>query len=254
MVDMVDAIRESCDVWFYEVARRVGINRIAEMARLLGLGEKTGIDLQGERPGLVPDKKWKLKHIGRKWQVGETLVAGIGQGYVLSTPLQLAVMTARVVNGGRVVKPHLARQTFERGDLVGDRKQPDLKQLDIPPAHLDVMIRAMDEAVNHPGGTAITSAIRRAGRGMGGKTGTSQVRRISQAERDTGVLKNEELAWRLRDHALFVGFAPVNKPRYVISVVVEHAGGGSTAAAPIARDVLRKAQALMPPEEREETA
>lgn len=244
MMDMTGALRESCDSWFYEVSRRIGIDRIAAMARKLGFGAGTGLDLQGERAGLVPDRDWKQRVLGTKWQVGETLVAGIGQGYMLATPLQLAVAFAQVVNGGYRIRPYLALQRFDaRGALIGPRETPS-ESLEIPRAHLEAVMRGMNEAVNHPLGTAAAAAITAPKRRMGGKTGTSQVRRISQAERDAGVRRNEDMVWRLRDHALFVGYAPLDKPHYVASVVVEHGGSGGSIAAPIVRDILEKAQLL----------
>ena len=244
-MDMAGSLRESCDVWFYEVALKVGIERIAKIARKLGLGEKTGLDLYGERPGLIPDKAWKERAIGERWQGGETLIAGIGQGYVLATPLQLAVMTSRIVNGGKAVVPHLTKQKFEGDALLEADWKPEFDDLGIPAAHLRTVMRGMDEVVNHPKGTARGSAITEDGREMGGKTGTSQVRRISEAERKTGILKGEDISWRLRDHALFVGYAPVDNPKYAVSVIVEHGGGGSKAAAPIAKDVMTEVQRLM---------
>ncbi|RED54189.1 penicillin-binding protein 2 [Aestuariispira insulae] len=243
-MNMTDAIRESCDVWFYEVGMKVGIEKIAAMARKLGLGDKTGLDLHGERAGLIPDKAWKERAIGERWQGGETVIAAIGQGYVLTTPLQLAVMTARMVNGGKAVVPHLTKQKFEGRDLLDSNWVPEFEDLGIPKKHLDIVLRGMDEVVNHPRGTANSAAIKEDGTEMGGKTGTAQVRRISEAERKSGILKGEDISWRLRDHGLFVGFAPVDNPRFAISVVVEH-GGGSKAAIPIAKDVMVEVQRLM---------
>lgn len=238
-MDMVSAIEESCDVWFYDVARRVGVDRIAAMAKRLGLGERTGIDLVGERAGLIPTRAWKRAALGQPWHMGESLVVGIGQGYVLTTPLQLAVSTARLVNGGKAVTPHLTLNHYD-GAVVRSRERTAFPDVGIPEAHLAVMREAMDAAVNGERGTARASRLRGVEAEMGGKTGTSQVRRITQAERDAGLRDDDEIAWRLRDHALFAGYAPAHDPRYVVSVVVEHGGGGSTAAAPIARDVLEE--------------
>jgi penicillin-binding protein 2 len=238
-VDLVDAIRESCDIYFYELALRVGIDKIGAMARRLGLGSTLGIDIPGERGGLIPSKDWKRATIGVAWQRGETLVAGIGQGFVLATPLQLAVMASRVVNGGFAVTPRLTVPE-ETDDLTPPSGFP---KLGISARALRIVRQGMDEVVNNPrGGTAYGARIAKKKFAMGGKTGTSQVRRISMAERDKGVRKNKDRPWRERDHALFVGYAPVNAPRYAVSVVVEHGGGGSKAAAPIARDVLHELQ------------
>lgn len=236
-VDMVGAIRHSCDTYFYDLARRVGIDRIAEICNRFGLGRTQALDLPGERPGLIPSREWKQASLGTSWQQGETLVAAIGQGYVLATPLQLAVMTARLVNGGYAVKPHLTKQ------IKGTRTEQTVwPAIGVQKQHLELIIAAMSAVTNHPNGTAFKARINEPGMEMGGKTGTSQVRRITMAERSTGVLKNEDLPWRERDHALFVGFAPVHAPRYAVAVMVEHGGGGSAVAAPIARDILLECQ------------
>jgi penicillin-binding protein 2 len=234
-------ISQSCDVYFYEIAKRTGIERIAEMARRFGLGTRLGLDLPGEKPGLIPSNEWKKVVTGTPWQQGETLLAGIGQGYVLTTPLQLAVMTARLVNGGVAVTPRLTHDIIPLNGVVRRNKEEN-KDIGLIPAHLALVREAMNTAVNVPGGTAFRSRIKKPEFRMGGKTGTAQVRRISKLERETRVLKNSELPWKVRDHALFVGFAPVDSPRYAISVVVEHGGGGSKVAAPIARDVLEMTQ------------
>lgn len=237
-MNLVDAIAESCDTYFYDLSLKVGIDRIAEMANRFGLGRPVGIDLPGEADGLMPNKDWKQAALGQPWQLGETLIASIGQGYVLATPLQLATMTARMVNGGRAVTPHLHRDLGMPADIV--------PEMGIPQAHLDLVHAGMVEVTHGRRGTARGAQIQVEGWEMAGKTGTSQVRRISQAERATGIIPNEERPWHLRDHALFVGYAPVTDPRYVVSVVVEHGGGGSAVAAPIARDILRAAQEIDP--------
>jgi penicillin-binding protein 2 len=236
-----DAIAQSCDIYFYELARRLGIQRIGAMARRLGLGATLGVDLPGERPGLLPSPEWKLATIGQPWTKGETLLAGIGQGYVLTTPLQLAVMTARLVNGGVGVTPRVTKQVrgADGGTTLGATEAPTLG---IARGSLEFVRRAMAAVVNHPKGTAYRARITEPGMAMGGKTGTVQVHRISERERRQGLRKNEDRPWRLRDHAMFVGFAPVERPRYAVAVVVEHGGGGASTAAPIARDILVEAQ------------
>ena len=236
-VDLARGIAESCDVYFYEIARKVGIDKIAKMAARFGLGDDLGLDVPGERAGLIPTKSWKRAVIGQPWVLGETLVAGIGQGFVLATPLQLATMTARMVNGGKAVSPHLARDRVLRGRLA-ERADDSVADIGVDPRHLKTVMEAMALVTQDPTGTAHRARITVPGMSMGGKTGTAQVRRISQRERDSGVLKNAELPWRYRDHALFVGYGPIENPRYAISVVVEHGGGGSAVAAPIARDVM----------------
>ena len=236
---MHGALRESCDVWFYEMARRLGVDRIAEMAKRFGLGRRLGVDLAGEQPGLMPTRKWKRDTLNAAWQGGETLVTGIGQGYVLTTPLQLAAMTAQLVNGGHIVRPNLQRDLSVPTNALPGGIPPSLG---FSPASLKFMVRAMTDVVNAPNGTAYPARIRRARWAMGGKTGTSQVRRITTLERERGVQKNIDRPWKERDHALFVGFAPVDRPRYAISIVVEHGGAGASKAAPIARDILTELQ------------
>jgi penicillin-binding protein 2 len=206
------------------------------MARRFGLGELTGIDLPGERAGLIPTAAWKKRALGVAWQGGETLVAGIGQGFVLTTPLQLAVMTARIASG-KAVNPHLVRAVIS-GGVARPAEMPPAPPLKISPEALRVVRDGMDAVTNSERGTARGARIKEKGFEMAGKTGTAQVRRISKHERETRVLKNEERPWKERDHALFVAYAPVKRPRYAIAVVVEHGGGGSAVAAPIARDIL----------------
>jgi penicillin-binding protein 2 len=240
-VDLIRGLQHSCDVYFYDIARRIGVNKIAEMANRLGLGETVGIDLPGERSGVIPTKAWKLANVGEPWQGGETLITAIGQGFVLSTPLQLATMVARIASGGLKVTPRLTRGfNDEAGGIAAS--EPLFESLGIPAEHLRVIHSAMDAVTNNRRGTAYKARIQEEGWEMAGKTGTSQVRRISMAERAAGVFKNEQLPWRRRDHALFVGYAPVHSPRYACAVVVEHGGGGSSTAAPIVRDILSETQ------------
>lgn len=231
-VNVIRALQQSCDVFFYDVGNKVGIDRIARMAHRLGMGERLGIELAEEQPGLVPDRDWKRKKLKEKWLPGETINASIGQGYMLATPLQLATMVSRLVNGGRAVKPWLVR--YSNDQQVHDGKYADLG---FNPDHLKLVMDGMWQVVNVPGGTALGSRLKMPGVTMGGKTGTSQVRRITAAMRAAGV-RNETLAWKFRHHALFVGYAPAEAPRYAIGVVVEHGIGGALAAAPVARDLL----------------
>jgi penicillin-binding protein 2 len=238
-----DAIKKSCDVFFYETARRTGIDRIAAMARRFGFGAPLGLDIPGERGGLMPTRDWKLATTGTSWQQGETVITGIGQGSVLATPLQVAMMAARLVTG-RAVIPRLLRE--ERLKPGGDQRPPSFPALGIDPRHLALVLDGMGAVVNEQGGTAYAARITEPGLAMGGKSGTSQVRHISEYERDHGVKKGTEVPWKERDHALFVAFAPVGAPRYVCAVVIEHGGetggGGSAVAAPICRDVLIEVQ------------
>ena len=213
------------------------------MARRFGLGDKLAIDLPGERPGLVPDRAWKQATRGVPWQLGETLIVGIGQGYMQATPLQLAVMTARLANGGRAVRPRLLRPT----PAAASASEPEpVPAVGVSDWSLRFVKQGMFEVVNGERGTARQAALPDPKVALAGKTGTSQVRRISRTERATGVRKNEEKAWEERDHALFVAFAPYDAPRYAVAVVVEHGGSGSQAAAPLARDIIAKALELDP--------
>ncbi|MDP7343518.1 MAG: penicillin-binding protein 2 [Alphaproteobacteria bacterium] len=240
-MNMNSGITQSCDVYFYEVSKRVGVDAIAKMARRFGLGEKLGIELPSERKGLVPTRDWKLAVHGVPWQKGETLTIGIGQGFLLTTPLQLAIMTARIANGGIAVRPKLVRETQRVGRRLPDNREP-FPSMGLSAVHLAVVQKGMSDVTNNPRGTAYRARIEEPGMTMAGKTGSVQVKRITKAERERGVRKNEDREWKDRDHALFVGYAPVDSPRYAVSVVVEHGGGGSKTAAPIARDILREVQ------------
>lgn len=240
-----EAISQSCDVYFYEISRRLGIEKIAAMAHRFGLGLPTGIDLPGEEAGLMPTQAWKQGAIGQPWQPGETLIASIGQGYVLATPLQLAVMTARIANGRWQVKPRVALRVGEAEDPAAGTA-PSLEPLGVSEAALALVRDGMVRVTSSARGTARWAQIEQEGMEMAGKTGTSQVRRISTAERLTGIIRNEDRPWRLRDHALFVAYAPIDAPRYAVSVVVEHGGSGSRIAAPIARDILHECQRRNP--------
>lgn len=244
-VTMATALPKSCDTWFYAFGREVGIERIAAMARRLGLGQEFPLPLPGQASGLVPDNDWKMRRYDKPWNVGETLNCSIGQGYLIANPLQLAVMTARIASG-RAVMPRL---------IMEDGAAPQFDALGIDPAHLEIVRQGMFDVVNAGIGTARGARTGVPGLAVSGKTGTAQVRRISAAERRSGVLRNEALAWKFRDHALFVAYAPADAPRYAVSVIIEHGIAGGRYAAPIARDVLtflyepeRAMRALVPVE------
>ena len=228
-LSLMQAIEQSCDVYFYELGLKVGINKIAIMLKKLGLGNYSNIELYDRTKGVVPNIEWKLKRDGIKWTLGETLNASIGQGYILSTPLQLVTMVARIANGKFAVEPSLILQNSEK----------KFKDLNINEEHLNFIRKSMEEVVTGKKGTAKNYKIGLKDIEMAGKTGTVQVVRISEAERESGLLKNEDRPLKKRDHALFVGYAPVTEPRFAISVVVEHGGSGSSTAAPIARDVIK---------------
>lgn len=226
--NVIDAIKHSCDVFFYETALKTGIDNINKMAAKFGLNDKTGVDLLDEKAGFVPNKEWKKKHRGKSWLHGDTILTGIGQGFVTSTPLQLAVMTARIANGGKAVTPTIIKR----------KEKLTFKSLDIDPYYLNLVQEGMYAVVNKHKGTAEFAAINFKGNRLAGKTGTSQVFRITQKERQKGIRRQEDLPWKLRNHALFVGFAPYKNPKYAISVVVEHGRSSGATAVPIARDIM----------------
>ena len=231
-MNMHDAIKHSCDVYFYEVAKLVGIEDLAKLYKRLGFGQHWELGMTGGRAGVVPNDEWKRRTQGEKWYEGETLNIGIGQGQLSTTPLHLALMTARIASEGRIVTPRIIGQGPQvETDIPGDEPlDPDIMKR---------MKRAMYGVTSEAGGTAYRSGdLGLGGPRLAGKTGTAQVRRISAAERRKGVLKGDQLERKLRDHALFVAYAPADNPQYACSVVVEHGEGGSKAAAPVARDIL----------------
>ncbi len=242
-MDMRTALKLSCDVYFYEMAKRVGMDRIAAMSRRFGLGVPLDIELPGTRAGLVPTRDWRLAQ-GKPWALGDTVVHGIGQGFYQLTPLALATMTARLATG-RAVQPHLTRTIG--GRPVRGGRPDDWPSLGIPERDLRLMREAMWAVVNEAGGTARTSRLpTEVGAQMAGKTGTTQVRRVTREQRERG-FRVEQLPREWRPHALFVGYAPHDNPIFSVSVVVEHGTSGSGAAAPLARDVLVEAfQRLRP--------
>ena len=230
-VNLVQALSRSCDVFFYEAAIKTGIDKIHDMAEKLGIGVKFNIHIPGELRGINPSTSWKKAVMGSSWRGGDSANAGIGQGFVLTTPLQLCVMISRLVNGGRGVLPKILMD-----DAETSKEAPELN---IPEHHLKLILQGMNDVMNDPRGTAYRYRIKDKNIAMGGKTGTTQVRRISLAERKKGIIKTTDRPWEHREHALFVGFAPVDHPRYALSVLVEHGGGGASTASPIGRDILK---------------
>ena len=224
-VNLHQALKGSCNVFFYNVAKKLGIDKIHEMGSWFGLGEKLSI-LPGEHPGLMPSRAWKKAKLKSDWFPGDTLNTGVGQGYLQVTTLQLATMMARLASGGRVITPNL---------ILDNEPRKEKPLLAIPPEYLRSVLEGLRAVVNEPGGTAFRNRITEANYEMGGKTGTAQVMALK---------KNEEefVPWHERHHGLFIGYAPLYKPRFAISVVAEHEGGGSRSAAPIAHDVLLYAQ------------
>ncbi len=227
-VDLRQAIKESCDCYFYNLANDINIDELAVMAKKFSIGNKTKVDLPNESSGLMPTVSWKKKNKSDSWHLGETYNAVIGQGFTLSTPLQLAIMTARIASGKNI---------YPRIKFDPDTKL-NFSDLEIDKNSLDFVRNSMFAVVNEYKGTAFSSRLKSKKYKMAGKTGTSQVRRISLAERESGVLENKELPYKLRDHSIFSGFVPFEDPQFAISIILEHEGSGSKVAAPMARDIL----------------
>jgi penicillin-binding protein 2 len=233
-LDLHGGLKNSCDVFFYETARRTGIDRIAAVARQFGMGTDLPIDLPGARPGLMPTREWRIGQ-GGHWNIGDTVVSGIGQGYIQVTPLQLATYVARVATG-RAVEPHLTRSLG--GVLRAGTRAEDWPLLPMPPRDLQRVRDGMWAVVNEQGGTAPQARLPDPKVQLAGKTGSAQVRRVSREQREQGNYDSEKLPWEFRPHALFVAFAPYDAPRYAVSVVIEHGNAGAAAAAPVARDIM----------------
>ncbi len=231
-MNLETSLAESCDVYYYDISQRVGIDAIAAMSARLGLGIRHDLPMSAIAEGLNPNRQWKAEKRGQEWRIGDTINASIGQGYVLSSPIQLAVMTARLATG-RAVVPRLVK-AVDGAEVPLVPADP----LGLGAENLRAVLRGMWAVTNTQSGTAFSSRSVDQAMLIAGKTGTSQVRNISMAERARGVLRNDQLPWNRRDHALYVAYAPVEAPRLAISVIVEHGGGGSGVAAPIARDTL----------------
>ena len=252
LMGLRNAIKQSCDVYFYETARRLGVDRMSVTAKQFGLGKKVLNNFNEEKIGIVPNTKWKIKNIGKGWVLGETLISGIGQGFFLTTPLQLCLMMAQLANGGYEITPRIIddkyalqpiinswRQEFYLKNNNLDLEKSGLKRLYRNQENIKLVLDAMYGATNEPMGTSYKSRLTKPEYIYAGKTGTSQIRTITAEERELE-LKNKDLPYEKRDHALFTAFAPYKKPRYAISIVIEHGGSGSSGAAPIAKKVIRK--------------
>ena len=235
-LDLTNAIMHSCNTYFFTLANQIGYEKFTEMARRFGYGEKIDISLYGSKFGNVPSDEWKRQVYKTPWVGGDTLNTAIGQGFVLATPLQMALVTSRIANGGVPIKPYLVRNHNILKQYDELKSQP-ITNLD----HLKIVHEGMRRVINEPGGTAYGKRIEVKGFEMAGKTGTSQV--VSKREKEMSKAENAANA----NHAIFVGFAPVHDPKYAISVVVEHGGGGSAAAAPIAKDIMVELQGLNKP-------
>jgi penicillin-binding protein 2 len=257
VLNLKGALKRSCDVYFYEVARKLGVDRLAKTAKKFGLGQKVLANFNEEKAGVVPNTKWKLNQIGKNWYLGETLHAGIGQGYFLSTPLQLCLMTAQLANGGFKIKPRIV---VDKNDIANNlqkyldfrKENPnDLSSVDLQvfnfnlqplfrnQENINFIKDAMFAATNEVGGTSYRSRHTNKKFMFAGKTGSSQIKRFTEAQRKAEV-KQKDITYKERDHAWFVAFAPVKNPKYAISVLVEHGGSGSSAAAPVAKKVIKK--------------
>jgi penicillin-binding protein 2 len=256
VLGMRSAIKKSCDVYFYEVARRLGIDRLAATAKKFGLGQKVLTNFKEEKAGTVPDTKWKLNQIGKNWYIGETLHSGIGQGYFLSTPIQLCLMTAQLANGGFKIKPRIVVNDKKKVNSLQEyvdykKENPNSTAVDLArfnfnlqplfrnQENINFVKDAMFAASNEPGGTSYGSRYDNKKFMFAGKTGSSQIKRFTEEQREAET-KQSEIAYLERDHAWFVAFAPVKDPKYAISVLVEHGGSGSSAAAPVAKKVIKK--------------
>jgi penicillin-binding protein 2 len=255
IVNLRKGIQRSCDVYFYEVARKLGVDRLSETAKKFGLGQHVLSDFVEEKAGVVPNTKWKKKFIGQNWYIGETLHSGIGQGYFQSTPIQLCLMTAQIANGGFKIKPRIIvdeknnklksfmkykiknpNETLPKNLLEENFK---LTPLFNNQEHINLIKDAMFSSSNEPGGTSYRHRFENPKFVFAGKTGSSQIKRFTEEQREAEV-KQIDLNYKDRDHALFIAFAPYKDPKYAISVVVEHGGSGGSAAAPLAKKIIKK--------------
>ncbi len=226
-MNVEQAIKESCDVFFYEISKKIGIDKIAKVAKDFGLGKIYNIPLNNQKLGIIPSKEWKKSKLGESWYPGETLISAIGQGFVLANPLQLANMTAIIASNGNTIEPK----------IINDNIRTKFNNLKKYKDSIKIIKNSMFKVVNETKGTAFKSKSDEII--FSGKTGTSQVRRITVAERESEDFRKREIEWNKRDHALFVGYMPHDKPKYSISVVIEHGGSGASTAAPIAKQVFQ---------------
>jgi penicillin-binding protein 2 len=255
IMNMRSAIQRSCDVYFYEVARKLGVDRLSITAKKFGLGKKVLDGFNEERSGVVPNTAWKKKFIGQNWYIGETLHSGIGQGYFQSTPMQLCLMTAQIANGGYKIKPRIIFNETKKSlntfmPFINEnfnkfpKDSPAVLNLNLKPLfknqeNINFVKDAMFASSNEPGGTSYKSRLKDERYTFAGKTGSSQIKRFTDEQREAEVKQNE-IDYKSRDHALFIAFAPYKNPRYAISIVVEHGGSGSSSAAPIASKIIKK--------------
>ena len=254
-----NAIKQSCDIYFYEMARLLGVDRLSIIAKRYGLGSNILKNVYfDEKKGVVPNTEWKKNALGKSWYLGETVINGIGQGYIQTTPLQLCLMTAQIANGGYKIKPHilfdknvnfenaklkiakqLTNESLINNSILEDREFQLYEKLYRRPENVDFVKDAMFGSTNEQYGTSFKSRFEDLKYQFAGKTGTSQVKRITEEERELD-LKQSQIEYKNRDHALYIAFAPYKEPRYSISVLVEHGGSGSKAAAPLASKLIKK--------------
>lgn len=234
-VNLEKAIAQSCDVYFYQVGQRVGVDTLAEFAKKMGLGRRTGIEMEYEKPGIIPTKEWKKKNRNAKWQEGETLSVAIGQGFNLTTPVQICLMTATIANGGKVYRPQLVKKVVAPDGEVFSTFTPELiSEVEDIDWMLEEIRQGMEEVVHGKRGTARKVKIE--GLRIAGKTGTAQVVKLAQYKH----LKEEDIPYKYRDHAWFTCFAPADNPEIAVTVLVEHGLHGGSGAGPVARAVLNQ--------------
>ena len=232
-VNLREAMKQSCDTYFYEVARRLGVDRLSETAKKFGLGKKVFDDLfDNEKSGLIPSTLWKKNAIGQNWLLGETIITGIGQGYIQTTPIQLCLMTAQIGNGGHKIYPKIV---LNDEDIKEDKFQPLYKNS----KNIKIVQEAMFSSTNEVRGTSYKSRIDNPKYQFAGKTGTAQVKRITKKDRELD-LKTFEIPYQDRDHALYIAFGPYKNPRYAVSILIEHGGSGGSVAAPLAKKIFKK--------------
>ena len=234
-VNLREAMKQSCDTYFYEVARKLGVDRLSETAKKFGLGKKVFNNLfENEKNGLIPNTFWKKEILGKNWLLGETIITGIGQGYIQTTPIQLCLMTAQIANGGYKIYPKIVLKKYDQ-DVKEDKFQPLIKDS----KNIKIVQEAMFSSTNEVRGTSYRSRIDDPKYQFAGKTGTAQVKRITKQDRELD-LKTLEIPYEERDHALYVAYGPYRDPRYAVSILVEHGGSGSSVAAPIAKKLFKK--------------
>ena len=251
VVNLKEAMKQSCDTYFYEIARKLGVDRLRETSIKFGLGDKV-LDktFNNEKKGLVPDTKWKKNNLGKGWVLGETLITGIGQGYIQTTPLQLCLMTAQLANGGFKIYPKITinekdKTAIEIKELMNEGQDflesfgnDQYTKLFDKKENIELIRNSMFASTNEIRGTSYSSRIKDPKYQFAGKTGTSQVKRITEAERELD-LATKDIDYKNRDHALFIAFGPFKNPRYALSIVIEHGGSGSSVAAPLAKELFK---------------